>query len=90
MHGYSITRGFDHQDKLGYRARIAYQSDPVNRTLTIFVKKLSSSSSPRAASMFNRGGVSATLTLTRPQLGFDTGTCGASTDNPTCAHWFCR
>jgi hypothetical protein len=59
------------QDPLGHRAKIVFQSDPVNRTLTTFVKKLSSPSSPRAASLFNRGDAPATMKLTRAQMFFD-------------------
>lgn len=61
------------QDPLGYRARIVYQSDGYNRTLTTFVKKLAAPTSPRAAALFNRGSSAAKMTLTRTQLGFDAG-----------------
>ena len=63
------------QDALGHRAAIAYQSDPYNRTLTIFVKHLANSSSPRAAALFNRGDTVTQLSLTRTQMAFDAGTC---------------
>ena len=59
------------QDPLGHRGAIVFQSDPVNRTLTTFVKKLADPSSPRAAALFNRGETAATMTLTREQMGFD-------------------
>ncbi len=63
------------KDPLGHRGTIVYQSDPFNRTLTTFVKKLADSTSPRAASLFNRGEKSATMTLTRTQMGFASGSC---------------
>jgi alpha-galactosidase len=63
------------QDPLGHRGAIAYQSDPYNRTLTTFVKKLADAKSPRAAALFNRGPVAAGLALTRAQMGFDAGSC---------------
>ena len=63
------------QDPLGYRARIVYQSDPYNRTLTTFVKKLSNVSSPRAAAIFNRGSKPTAVVLTRKQMGFAPGEC---------------
>jgi len=56
------------QDALGHRARIAYQSDPHARTLTIFVKNLASQRVPRAASLFNRGEAPASMALTRDML----------------------
>ena len=63
------------KDPLGHRGTIVYQSDPFNRTLTTFVKKLADSTSPRAASLFNRGETPATMTLTRKQMGFASGSC---------------
>lgn len=63
------------QDPLGHRGTIVYQSDPFNRTLTTFVKKLADPTSPRAASLFNRGDKPATMTLTRTQMGFASGSC---------------
>lgn len=62
------------QDSLGHRAAIVYQSDAYYRTITIFVKKLTDSKSPRAAAIFNRGGTIAKVTLTRAQMGFDPAT----------------
>ena len=59
------------QDSLGHRGAIVYQSDPYNRTITTFVKKLADRKSPRAAALFNRGATSAKVTLTREQMGFD-------------------
>ena len=63
------------QDPLGHRGAIVYQSDPYNRTITTFVKKLSDPKSPRAAALFNRGQASATVALTRAQMGFEAGSC---------------
>lgn len=63
------------QDRLGHRARIAFQSDPYNRTLTIFVKRLADPSSPRAAAMFNRGETAASMAITRSHMAFDEGSC---------------
>ena len=71
-----LTALFLHvQDPLGHRASIVYQSDPYNRTLTTYVKKLADSASPRAAALFNRGKDGATMTLTRTQMGFPSGSC---------------
>lgn len=63
------------QDPLGHRAAIVYQSDPYNRTLTVFVKHLADEQSPRAAALFNRGDVAGTIKLTREMMGFSNGTC---------------
>jgi alpha-galactosidase len=63
------------QDKLGLRARIVYQSDTIERTITIYVKKLADATSPRAAAVFNRGELTVNVTLTRAQMGFDEAQC---------------
>ena len=68
------------QDPLGHRAAIAWQSDPYNRTLTIFVKKLASITSPRAAALFNRGAAAAQISLKYEQLSLDaSANCGTVT-----------
>ena len=63
------------QDPLGHRASIAWQSDPVARTVTIFVKRLADPKSPRAAAIFNRGEDAVAVNLTRSQLNFTESTC---------------
>ena len=63
------------QDPLGHRAEIVYQPDSYYRTITTFVKRLASPSSPRAVAVFNRGEAARKVTVTRAQLGFAAGSC---------------